>query len=54
MSLWGLKFVKGVYSEMSPFGLIILAIALLGILFGLIGITWGIVKMKPEPNGSNY
>ena len=45
-TLWGLKFVPGVYSEMSPLGFLIIGIGALGVLFGLVGIIWGLVKTE--------
>lgn len=46
VSLWALKFVPGVYSEMSPLGFLIVGIGGLGILLGLVGIIWGIVRLE--------
>ncbi|MDQ8209675.1 hypothetical protein QEH52_19305 [Coraliomargarita sp. SDUM461003] len=46
VSLWALKFVPGVYSEMSPLGFLIFGIEALGMLLGLIALIWGIVKLE--------
>jgi len=46
VSLWALKFVPGVYSEMSPLGFLIFGIGALGILLGLVAIILGIVKLE--------